>query len=113
MMRALSNLCFGLALGSALLLKLCAIQDELIWYSLSCVAVTAILTNLMRVRSIGIAGICGLSIVYSNLNGNLLPGILLTTLTAALLVAAIVLAICADISTPSRDEQGGDKQHEA
>ena len=113
MMRGLSNLCFGLALASALLMKLFAIQNELIWFSASCVFVTAILTNFMRVRSIGVAGVCGLSIVYSKLNGGSLPGILLLTLTAVLLVAAVLMAICADISIPSRDEQGDEKQHEA
>lgn len=112
MMRNISNLSFGLALASALLMKLFAIQNELIWFSVSCVAVTAILTNLMRVRSIGVAGVCGLSIVYSKLNWGSLPGILLTTLTAAFLVAAVLMAICADISLSSKDEQGGDKPHE-
>ena len=111
-MRALSNLSFGLALASALLMKLFAIQNELIWFSVSCLGVTAILTNLLRVRFIGVAGVCGLSVVYSKLNWGSLPGILLTTLTAAFLVAAVLMAICADISITSKDQQGDNTQHE-
>lgn len=113
MMRNLSNICFGLALGSSLLMKLTAIQNELIWLAVCSVAVTSILTNLMRVRSIGVAGIGGLSILFSKLNGISITGTILTVLTAALLVLAVLMAICADVSTPSKEKQGDEKQHEA
>ena len=112
-MRNLSNTCCGLALGSALLMKLFAIQNELIWLAVCSVVVTAILTNLMRVRSIGVAGVSGLSILFSRLNGISITGTILTVLTAALLVVAVLLAICADVSTPAKENQGDKKQHEA
>lgn len=112
MMRNLSNICFGLALSSSLLMKLFAIQNELIWLAVCSVAVTAILTNLMRVRSIGVAGVGGLSILFSKLNGISITGSILTVLTAALLVLAVLMAICADVSIPSKEYQGDEKQHE-
>jgi uncharacterized membrane protein len=112
MMRNLSNLCFGLALGSSLLMKLFTIQNELIWLAVCSVAVTAILTNLMRVRFIGVAGVGGLSILFSKLIGISIIGTILTVLTAAFLVVAVLMAICADISIPSKVEEGNKNQHE-
>ena len=100
MARNLSNICFGVALSGSLLMKLFAVQDGLIWLAVFSVAVSAILTNFMWIRSMGITGVGGLSIVYFKLGGSSLPGATLTILTTALLVIAVFMAICADLSHP-------------
>jgi hypothetical protein len=73
------------------------------------VAVTAILTNLMRVRSIGVGGVGGLSILFSKLHEISITGTVLTVLTAAFLVVAVLTAIFADVSIPSKEKQGDEK----
>jgi len=76
------------------------------------VAVSAILTNFMWIRSMGIAGVGGLSIVYFKLGGSSLPGAILTILTTALLVIAVFMAIYADLSLPLKSNQGDERKHE-
>ena len=112
-------MCFALALSSALLMKLFAVQDELVWLAVFSVFASAILTNLpfagcfaMWPRSMGIAGISGLSIVYFKLGNGSLPETILTVLTSLLLVIAVFLAIYADLSYPSKNIQGDEKKHE-
>ena len=56
-----------------------------------------------------IAGISGLSIVYIRLGSGSLPGTILTVLTTLLLVTAVLLAIYADLSYPSKNIQGDEK----
>jgi hypothetical protein len=87
-------------------MKLLTVQDELVWLAVFSVVVSAILTNLMWIRFIGIAGIDGLSIVYIKLVSSSLPGTILTVLTSLLLVIAVFLAIYADLSHPSTNNQG-------
>ena len=110
MARNLSNMCFGVALGGSLLMKLFEVRDELIWLAVFSVVVSAILTNFMWIRSMGIAGVGGLSIVYFKLGGSSLPGTILTILTATLLVIAVFMAIYIDLSHPLKsnleDENG-------
>ena len=89
-----------MALSSSLLMKLFAVRDELIWLAVFSVAVSAILTNVMWICSMGIAGVGGLSIVYFKLGGSSLPGTILSILTAVLLVIAVLMAIYADLSHP-------------
>ena len=110
MARNLSNLCFGMALSSSLLMKIFAVPEELIWLAVFCVAASAILTNFMWIRSMGIAGISGLSIVYFKLGSSSLPGTVLTILTTVLLIAAVFMAIYADISLPKNSNQGDEKK---
>ena len=93
-------------------MKLFAVRDELIWLAVFSVAVSAILTNFMWIRSMGIAGLGGLSIVYFKLGGSSLPGAILTILTTALLVIAVLMAIYADLSHPLNGNQGGEKMNE-
>jgi len=112
MARNFSNMCFALALSSALLMKLFKVQDELIWLAVLSVFVSVILTNLMWIRSMGIAGIGGLSIVYFRLGSSSLPGTILTVVTALLVVIAISLAIYSDLSHPLKNNQGDEKSHE-
>ncbi len=99
-----------MALSSSLLMKTFAVPEELIQLAVFCVAVSAILTNFMWIRSMGIAGISGLSIVYFKLGSSSLPGTVLTILTTVLLIAAVFMAIYADISLPKNSNQGDEKK---
>jgi hypothetical protein len=99
-----------MALSSSLLMKIFAVPEELIRLAVFCVAVTAILTNFMWIRSMGIAGISGLSIIYFKLGSRSLPGTVLTILTTVLLIAAVFMAIYADISLPKKSNQGDEKK---
>jgi hypothetical protein len=45
-------MCFALALSSALLMKLFAVQDELVWLAVFSVFASAILTNLMWIQQV-------------------------------------------------------------
>jgi hypothetical protein len=94
-------------------MKIFAIPEELIWLAVFCVTTSAILTIFMWVRSMGIAGISGLSFVYYKLGSSSLPGTVLTILTTVLLIAAVFMAIYADISLPKISNQGDEKKYEA
>ena len=113
MPRNLSNMCFGAALSGSLVMKLFEVRDELIWLAIFSVAVSAILTNFMWIRSMGIAGVGGLSIVYFKLGNSSLPGAILTILTTALLVIAVFLSISADSSHPVKVTKETKKKNEA
>jgi membrane protein implicated in regulation of membrane protease activity len=102
-----------MALSSSLLMKIFAVPEELIHLAVFCVVASAILTNFMWVRSMGIAGISGLSIVYFKLGSSSLPGTVLTILTTVLLIGAVFMAIYADISLQKNSNQGDEKKHEA
>jgi hypothetical protein len=93
-------------------MKLFEVRDELIWLAVFSVAVSAILTNFMWIRFMGIAGVGGLSIVYFKLGSSSLPGAILTILTTALLVMAVFMAIYADLSHPLNSNQGDEKKKE-
>jgi len=112
MPRNLSNMCFGVALSGSLLMKLFEVRDELIWLAEFSVAVSAILTNFMRIRSMGIAGVSGLSIVYFKLDGSSLPGAILTILITTLLVIAVFMANYSDLSPLLNSKQGDEKKNE-
>ena len=99
-----------MALSSSLLMKIFAVPEELIHLAVFCVVASAILTNFMWIRSMGIAGISGLSIVYFKLGSSSLPGTVLTILTTVLLIAAVFMAIYADISLPKNSNQGDEKK---
>ena len=98
MLRSVSNSCFGLALGTSLLLKLFDVREEWVWFAVFCVGLTAILTNLMLVRFMGLGGVGGMSIIYHNLAGISAPAAFLTILTAGLLCSGVFMAVCADIA---------------
>jgi len=91
-------------------MKIFTVPEELIWLAVFCVAASAILTNFMWIRSMGIAGISGLSIIYFKLGSSSLPGTVLTILTTVLLIAAVFMAIYADISLPKNSNQGDEKK---
>jgi hypothetical protein len=98
MLRNLSNSCFALALGTALLLRLSEVREDWIWLAVLCVGLTTILTNFIQVRFMGLGGVGGLSMIYHNLAGISAPAAYLTILTASLLSGGVILAVCADIA---------------
>jgi len=108
-MRLFSNTIFGLALGSALMMKSFAVQNELVGLAVFSVLLSAIMTNFMWIRSMGIAGISGLSLVYMKLGGSSLPGTILMVITTVLVSSAVLLVIFTDLST---SKQGEEKQNE-
>jgi membrane protein implicated in regulation of membrane protease activity len=99
-----------MALSSSLLMKIFAVPEELIQLAVFCVAVSAILTNFMWIRSMGIAGISGLSIVYFKLGSSSLPGTVLTILTTVLLIGAVFMAIYAEKKKKKNSNQGDEKK---
>ena len=96
--RMASNTLFGLAIGCAALLKAFAVPESLVWLAVGSVAGAMILTNLMWIRSVGLAGVGGLSLVYSRLAGQSMVGTALTIMAACLMVVAVLLMIFADLS---------------
>jgi hypothetical protein len=97
-LRILSNMFFGLSIGCAALLRACAVPEDLAWLAIGVTAAAMVLTNLMWIRSIGLAGIGGLSIVFVSLAGRTVPGAVVTFFAAVLLTLAVLLAIFADFS---------------
>lgn len=96
--RFFSNTLFGLAIGCAALLQAFAVPERLVWLAVSSVIVSMILTNLMWIRSMGLMGVGGLSLVYAGFAGQSQVGATLTVMTTFLSVSAVLLMIFADIS---------------
>ena len=88
------------------------VQDDLVWLAILSVILTAALTHWMPVRSMGIAGISGLFMVYTRLHDNSLPGHILIILASILLAAGVYLAIYADLPERSTLPQGDGNNHE-
>jgi len=88
------------------------VQDDLVWLAVLSVILTAALIQWMPVRSIGIAGISGLFMVYTRLQGNSLPGHILILLASILLAAGVLLAIYADLPERLTLPQGDGNNHE-
>jgi len=105
-------MCFGLAFGCSLLMRSFHVQDDLVWLAVLSVVMVAALTNWIPVRSIGIAGISGLFVVYTRLQGNSLPGHILIILASMLLATGVFLAISADLPKRSTIKQGDGNNHE-
>ena len=112
-------MCFGLAIGSSLLMKSFNVQGELIGLAVFSVVFSAILTNqpfkrgfAMWPRSIGIVGVSGFSLIYFMLGSSSLPGSMLTIMSAILLVFAVLLAIYADTSQPITNKKGEEYKNE-
>jgi hypothetical protein len=100
--RVTSNLLFGAAISCAALLQAFVIPQNLSWLAIFSVAVAMLLTNLMIVRASGLAGIGGLSLVYTRLGDQQPVGAALMIITASLVVLAVLVAILADISESSK-----------
>jgi hypothetical protein len=112
MTRNFSNMCFGLAIGCSLLLRSFEVQDDLVWLAVLSVILTAALIQWMPVRSMGIAGISGLFMVYTMLEGESLLGHILIILSSILLAAGVLLAIYADLPERLTLPQGDGNNHE-
>ena len=90
-------MCFGLAISCLLLMRSFHVQDDLVWLAVLSVILTAALIQWMPVRSMGIAGISGLFMVYTMLEGESLLSHILIILASILLAAGVLLAIYADL----------------
>lgn len=104
-MRLFSTSCFAAALSGCLLMRLASVPESLMYLALASVTVSAILSNLMWLRSMGLVGIGGLSLVFSQLSGLNLAGMVLTVVVAVLVGTAVVSMIFADGSQPSKREK--------
>jgi len=95
-----SNIFFSLSISSVFLLKVTRLPDPLIWFVVALMITGAVLSNLMLVRTTGMAlSVGGLILVFRSAP---VPSATLTGLLAFLAVlqiAATVLLICADLST--------------
>jgi hypothetical protein len=95
-----SNVLFSLSIGSAFLLRIIHLPDSFIWFVVALMITGAVLSNLMLVRTTGMAiGIGGLILVFRSAP---MPSAALAGLLAFLAVqqiAATVLLISADLST--------------
>jgi hypothetical protein len=105
MRRAFSNTCFATALSGCLLMNLAHVPEPVMYLALASVATSAILTNLMWLRSMGLVGMGGLSLVYSHLSGQNLAGTFLTIVIAVLVGSAVVLMIFADGSNDKSQKE--------
>lgn len=99
MLRPYSFMLFFISMGSASLLKVFHLPDPLTWFATVCLIIGVILTNLMLIRTTGMAiGIAGLVLVYHCAPEHSLPLTGLLVFLATLLIAATSLLIAADLS---------------
>lgn len=105
-MRLYSTSCFAAALSGCLLMRLAGVSESLMVLAIASVTISAILSNLMWLRSMGLAGIGGLLLVYSQLSGQNLAGVVLTTVIAALVGTAVISMIFEDLANlPKREKE--------
>lgn len=102
MRRLMANLLFALAICSAVLLQKAGIPENIMMLVIISVVMSAIITNLMLIKSTGLVGIGGLSLAYSQLSGRSQAATALLILIALLITGAVVLMIFADFSIPSK-----------
>ena len=104
-MRILANTFFMSAIGCALLMQAFHVPQQLALFAFFCVALSAILANMMWVRSVGLIGIGGLSLVYHEIGGSNLIGTVLVSVTTALLATAVIVLVLADLSYSSKGKK--------
>lgn len=104
-MRIMSNTLFSLAFGGALLLDGCGAPRPMVLFALFCVVISAILTNVMLIKTIGLYGVGGLSLVHAGLAGQNPVGAVLTIIIAVLMTGAVMLLIFADPSFESKGKK--------
>jgi len=104
-MRILANTLFMSAIGCALLMQAFQVPQRLALFAFFCVALSAILANMMWVRSVGLIGIGGLSLVYHEIGGSNLVGTGLVAVTSALLTTAVIVLVLADLSYLSKGKK--------
>lgn len=100
MLRLYSNLFFSLSIGSAFLLKVARLPDPLIWFVVALMITGAVLSNLMLIRTSGMAtGISGLILVYHSVPSPSASLASVLVFIAGLQITATILLISADLST--------------
>ena len=104
-MRLYSTSCFAAALSGCLLMRLAGVSESLMVLAVASVTISAILSNLMWLRSMGLVGIGGLSLVFSQLSSENMAGMILVVLFAALVATAVVLMMIADLSNQTQREK--------
>lgn len=104
-MRLFSTSCFAAALSGCLLMRLASVPESLMYLALLSVTVSAILSNLMWLRSMGLVGIGGLSLVFSQLSGQNQAGMVLTVAITVLVGTAVISMVFADFSHSSKREK--------
>lgn len=100
MSRMYSNILFSLSIGSAFLLRITRLPDSFTWFVVALMITGAVLSNIMLVRTTGIAiGIGGLLLVFRSapVPSATLAGLLV--FLAVLQITATILLISADLST--------------
>lgn len=102
MRRLMANLLFALAICIAVLLQKAGIPQNIMMLVIISVVMSAIITNLMLIKSIGLVGIGGLSLAYSQLSGHSQAATSLLILIAVLITSAVVLMIFADFPNSSK-----------
>jgi hypothetical protein len=98
MTRNLSWMCFGLAFSSALLLSFFVVPEQWVEWVVGSVLLSAVLTHLLQIRSLGLIGIAGLILVFPGLEDSAVWGIILLSLAIVFNLAAVSLAFIADFS---------------
>ena len=109
MNRAISNSCFVLAISGCMLLKAAGVPNQTLYLVFFSVAMSAILTNLFWIRTIGLIGIGGLSLAHSSLAGQNPAGAVVTVVIGGLVLAAVVLMIFAGSSNHSKSKRSTDE----
>ena len=102
MRRLMANMLFVLAGGCALLLQLAGISENAMLLVLVSVVVSAVITNLMFIKSTGLVGIGGLSLAYSQFGAQSQAARFLMILIVVLMTGAVVLMIFADFPNSSK-----------
>jgi hypothetical protein len=98
----MANMFFALAAGSALLLQSTGVSESVMLLVLVSVLTSAIITNLMFIKSTRLVGIGGLSLAYSQFGAQSQAARFLMILIAALITGAVVLMIFADLPNSSK-----------
>ena len=98
----MANMLFALAAISALLLQSAGVPENVRLLVLVSVLASAVITNLMFIKSTGLVGIGGLSLAYSQFGAQNQAARFLTILIAFLITGAVVLMIFADLPNSAK-----------
>ncbi|GAP13204.1 hypothetical protein LARV_00955 [Longilinea arvoryzae] len=102
MRRLWANTLFMLAIGVAGILKTVDIPQNISTLAIVSVVVSAVITNVMWIKSTGLLGVGGLSLAYSQSGGLSQAASFLIILIAILVIGAVVLMIFSDFPIPSK-----------
>lgn len=100
MLRLISSTCFVISAGTCLLLKACLVKDELTCLAMGSLFAAILLTHFLQIRSLGLAGLGGYSLVYSQLGTSSQPAKFLLIFSAGWMFLAILFGILADLPIP-------------